>query len=456
MNFKANAMAKLKMPKSLSQASLYGCSFGLAIILIPALLFGQDVFLKITDRGRNRIKIAVLNFALEQKSQFSVDPALTESIPRILKKDLKFSLFFDILDSVEMPQVGPLSEDEFDYPSWATKGVQALVLGFLRGKDEKLEVQVFVESVVLRKRVFKRAYECKKGEERRLTHTIADDITRFLTGEDGVCRTRIFFVSTRSGTKELYVSDYDGMDVERLTHFNSISLFPALSPDNKLLAFSSFKDKGLGLYMLDLEKKKAELLVNYEGMNGPCAFSPDGKKLALVLSKDGNSEIYVMDLRNQHLERLTFEWGIDTSPCWSPTGNEIAFTSDRSGSPQIYIMDATGANVRRLTFQGKYNDQPDWSPRGDRIAYASMLDDVFDIVTIGVDGENALVLTSGGNNQNPSWSPDGYHIVFSSNRDGSYKLYTMSWIGTDISLISQSGEDFSPVWSSRYNWKFEK
>jgi TolB protein len=85
-----------------------------------------------------------------------------------------------------------------------------------------------------------------------------------------------------------------------------------------------------------------------------------------------------------------------------------------------------------------------------------MLDDVFDIVTIGVDGENALVLTSGGNNQNPSWSPDGYHIVFSSNRDGSYKLYTMSWIGTDISLISQSGEDFSPVWSSRYNWKFEK
>ncbi|MGB9562077.1 MAG: Tol-Pal system beta propeller repeat protein TolB, partial [bacterium] len=245
-------------------------------------------------------------------------------------------------------------------------------------------------------------------------------------------------------------------NIEKITNLNSITLFPAVSPDNSILLFSSFFDKWMKLYMYELNEGKLELLAGYPGLNGPASFSPDGRHVALVLSKDGDADIFVMDIKKRKLERLTTERSIETSPCWSPTGNEIVFTSDRSGSPQIYIMDADGANVRRISWlQSSYNDQPSWNPRGDKIAFASMIREQFDIVVVDVLGENPVVLTSTGNNQNPAWSPDGYHIVFSSNRDGNYKLYTMSWYGTEIAPIT-NGEDYSPFWSARYNWNFEK
>lgn len=420
-------------------------------------VFAQDIFLKITDRGRARLKMAVYDFHIDKRSEFSLDPALGENIPSIIRKDLNFSLFFDIIKKEEMPQVVVSDEEMVDFPSLAKMGIQTVVVGFLKGEMEKFEVEIFVESVVLRQRVFKRKYEAEAKYMRQLAHTISDDIVKFFTGEDGVSSTRIFFVSKRDGNKEIFACDYDGANLEKVINLNSITLFPSISPDNSKLIFSSFFDGQMKLYLYDMSERNLEVICGYPGMNGPAAFSPDGSKIAVVLSKDGDADIFVMDLKKKKLERLTTEKSIETSPCWSPSGNEIVFTSDRSGSPQIYVMGADGTNIRRITWiESTYNDQPVWSPRGDRIVFVARLRDQFDIVTIDITGENPMVLTSSGNNQNPYWSPDGYHIVFSSNRDGLYRLYTMSWYGTEIEPITSGGEDYSPVWSKRYNWRFEK
>ncbi len=422
----------------------------LILFLLFSGSYAQDVFLRITTRGEERIKVSVLDFLADEEMQ-----EFSKNFTEILKKDLKYSLFIYIIDSSACSFQSVVREKEIDYPCWAKEAVQVVVWGRITAeRKEAVEINMFVQSVAFRHRILKRVYRAKREDIRRLAHTAADDIHKQLTGEWGIANTRILFVSNRTGHKEVYICDYDGAHIEQLTDFNSITLFPAISPDNSRILFTSFNHGLPKLYITDPSNLNYHILAEFQGQNGPAAFSPDGKRIALTLSKDGNSEIYVMDLRTRRLERLTYNWGIDTSPCWSPSGQQLAFTSDMSGSPQIYIMDAVGTNIKRLTFIGNYNDQPAWSPKGDKIAYCSRVENRFNIVTVGLDGSSPILLTAEGDNQSPSWSPDGYYITFSSNRQGGYKLYQMDYQGGNIRCISHGGEDFDPVWTNRYDWKF--
>jgi len=52
---------------------------------------------------------------------------------------------------------------------------------------------------------------------RRLAHIAADEIVRELTGRPGIAQTRIAFVSGQNRVKEVYLMDYDGARVRRLT-----------------------------------------------------------------------------------------------------------------------------------------------------------------------------------------------------------------------------------------------
>ncbi len=434
--------------------------FALILSLVSGL-FSQDVFLKITTKGEDQINTAVLEFSTEGEVG-----TFTKHFTRILKMDLKYSLFINIIDSCSCSFQSIEKEDGIDYPCWANEKVQVLVWGRVKAKaKEEVEVELFVNSVAFRHRILKKSYQAKYRDIRRLAHTAAEDIIKQLTGENGVTTTKILFVSNRTGNKEIYITDYDGANTRQLTDFGSISLFPDISPDRSNIIFTSYYDgditegnpvNGSKLYRLELSDHSYEILTAFKGQNGPASFSPDGKKIALTLSKDGNSEIYIMDIAKKSLRRITYNWGIDTSPCWSPSGQKLAFTSDISGYPQIYTIDVDGANMKRLTFIGNYNDQPAWSPKGDKIAYCSMIDNRFNIVTIGLAGALPTLLTSEGDNQSPTWSPDGYYITFSSNRTGGYKLYQMDYQGGNIRCISHGGEDFDPVWTERYNWDFEK
>ena len=71
------------------------------------------------------------------------------------------------------------------------------------------------------------------------------------------------------------------------------------------------------------------------------------------------------------------------------------------------------------------------------------------IVVIGLDGEEAVQLTTeSGNNEAPSWSPDGSLIAFSSSREGPSRIYIMTAYGTDQRrLLLMPGEQTNPKWS---------
>src|SRR5206468_382942 len=83
------------------------------------------------------------------------------------------------------------------------------------------------------------------AQVRKFAHQFADEIiSRLSGGLPGVASTQIAFVSSRTGTKEIWVMDYDGSNQRQLTTLKSISLTPRWSPDASRVAFTCFAPAG--------------------------------------------------------------------------------------------------------------------------------------------------------------------------------------------------------------------
>jgi len=79
---------------------------------------------------------------------------------------------------------------------------------------------------------------CDRAQIRRRNHLPPGG------GIAGIAESKIYFVSERTGHKEIWMMDYDGANQQQITHQGSISLSPRVSPDGSRLAFSSISKAG--------------------------------------------------------------------------------------------------------------------------------------------------------------------------------------------------------------------
>lgn len=298
--------------------------------------------------------------------------------------------------------------------------------------------------------VLGKRYGPARTQLRATAHHFVDQVVRLLTGEPGVSLSRICFSRGRGDRRDLYVVDYDGENLTRLTANRTLNLCPSWSPDGRRLAFTSYHRGLQGIYLLDTETGRVQQVTATDGLNLGPNWHPDGQELLVSLSKDGNPEIYRVDLQGRLKRRLTVSPAIEISADWSPNGRDIVYTSDRTGSPQLYVMDADGAGRNRLTFEGEYNDSGVWSPNGEQIVYVARTGNLTSLVLIAATGENRRVLTGPGwrHAEDPSWAPDGRHVVFASDRTGVNKLWVLDVVdGTARQLTFGEEPDITPAWS---------
>jgi len=294
---------------------------------------------------------------------------------------------------------------------------------------------------------------------RTIAHRFADAIIERLGGGiDGIAETRIYFVSNRTGTKEIWAMDYDGQNQHQVTHLGSISISPRISPDNSRIAFASLGNGGWAIRMYSQELGR---VVNFPagaagGNNQSPAWSADGSKIAFSSGRTGDPEIWVADASGGNLHKLTSFRGPDVSPTWNPRTNaQIAWVSGRTGLPQIYIMDQDGANIQRMT-DGGYAISPSWHPNGAMLTfswnrkYGPGAPGGQDIYVMDIASKRWMQLThDSGSNDFPSWSPDGRHIVFERTIGHRTQLWSMLADGTQQQELTRSGDNFMPNWS----WK---
>jgi TolB protein len=417
-----------------------------------------------SNLGNDRIRIAAADFkALSADPQ---TPALKTAFDATLESDLANAGIFDLVSKSMAPQATPGSPQEINLAQWSAAPANAAMVAFgaLSVANGRLAVYGWLDdarNTVSPQILGKQYNEQASGDSARtIAHRFADEIIlRLGGGINGIAETKIYFVSTRSGTKEIWEMDYDGQNQRPVTHLGTTSLSPRISPDNTRIAFASLGRDGWAVKMYSLELGR---LVSFpagvgSGLNQSPAWSGDGTKIAFSSSRSGDPEIWVADASGANPRRLTTFAGPDVSPTWNPrTGAQLAWVSGRTGLPQIYTMDADGSNVQRLT-DGGYAISPSWSPNGQFLTfswnrkYGPGDPGGQDIYVMDIASKRWLQVThESGSNDFPSWAPDGRHIVFErAMTPHSHQIWSMLVDGTEQRQLTKSGENFMPNWS----WK---
>lgn len=353
-----------------------------------------------------------------------------------VRKDNRISITITPLGGSSGGAVTQTLQNDLDLSGWFQTVSDARASFTIGGTAEGGSLQGRVTdsrgSVVLSKKY--------SGDDRSAAHQFADDIVETLTGHKGIATTKIAFVATGSGAKEIYLADYDGKNSRRLTSDRAISVAPSLGPGARYLAYTGYQSGYPDVYLIDISSGARQRVIDAPGTNSGAAISPDGGQIALTMSKDGNPELYVTGLRGGSARRLTRTSGVESSPTWSPDGRELIYSSDNGGSPQLYRIGAGGGSGRLIPTGHNYCTDPCWSPDGKKLAF-TVRSGGFSIAIMDIGGGGARIVASG---QNPVWGRDSRHIIFSS---GSNLILLDVPTGRTTTIVSGLGKATEPTWS---------
>jgi len=435
------------------------------LALLPLFLltssFAQDWIKTGTGLGVEKVRLAVPDFNASTQDAKNAD--LLKTFNETLWNDLDNAGIFDMVSKSFYPLALVGSPADVKFEGWSAPPPNAAMLAFgnLGVSGNSMTVQGWLYDVknVTSPQVLGKQYQdaATSDAARTTAHKFADEIIfRLGGGIQGIAESKIYFVSSRSGHKEIWAMDYDGANQHAVTRLGSISLSPRVSPDGSRIAFSSLTKSGWEILMYSLDLDRLVSFPRLGGTNLSPAWSADGTKLAFSSSRSGDPEIYTVDASGSNLKRITSFKGPDVSPAWNrKTGAQMAWVSGRTGLPQVYTMDADGSNVQRLTDQG-YAVSPAWSPNGQFLVvswmrkYGPGAPGAQDIYIMDIASKQWVQLThDGGRNDFPYWSPDGRHIIFQSSRAGSLQIWTMLADGTNQKQLTFAGANSQPNWS----WK---
>ena len=432
-----------------------------SLISIP--LTAQDWVQTGSGLGNAKIRIAAADF--KPVGADPQTPALKATFDATLYSDLGNAGIFDVVSKSFAPPGTPGSPQEMNLTQWSAAPASAAMVAFgaLSSTNGRLVVYGWLDdtSNTANPQVLGKQYNEAASQDmaRTVAHRFADEIiARLGGGVNGIAETKIYFISSRSGSKEVWVMDYDGENEHAVTHLGTISLSPRIAPDNSRVAFASIGKEGWSIRMFSLDLGR---LVSFPGgtaggANQSPAWSGDGSKIAFSSSRSGDPEIWIADSSGANPRRVTFFAGPDVAPTWNPRTNaQLAWVSGRTGLPQIYIMDQDGANIQRLT-DGGYAVSPSWSSSGQFLTfswtrkYGPGAPGGQDIYVMDIATKRWQQLThDAGNNDYPSWSPDGRHIVFERRFGSHTQIWTMLADGSQQHELTHSGNNFMPNWS----WK---
>ncbi len=230
----------------------------LAYFLTPQIS-AQDWLYTGTNLGSGKIRLAAADF--KPVGNDPQMPALKAVFDSTLFNDLSNSGIFDMVSKSLAPQAMPGSPQEISLPQWAAAPATSAMVAFgaLSGRaDGKLVVYGWLDDArtTTNSQVLAQQYNEAASQDmaRTIAHRFADAIIQRLGGGiDGICETKIYFVSNRTGSKEIWVMDYDGANQHAVTHLGTISMSPRISPDNSRVAFSVLGSQGWAVRMFSLD-----------------------------------------------------------------------------------------------------------------------------------------------------------------------------------------------------------
>ena len=208
-----------------------------------------------------------------------------------------------------------------------------------------------------------------------------------------------------------------GEKARRLTNIKVIGR-PAISPDGLRVAFTGYSgagDNGLyALYVINFDGTGLKKLTNPAGMDRDPAWSPDSS--TIVFSRDVSGGLEPSNCCR--LKLVPADDGPVTgvpntlgaiNPAWSPDGNTIAF--ERPGG--IYTIKPGGGSLTKVADAG--SREPAWSQTGNKLAFVrstapdSSKDELV-VLTLG-SGSESVLYDKGNRVESPQWVGPEIHVL---------------------------------------------
>jgi Tol biopolymer transport system component len=130
---------------------------------------------------------------------------------------------------------------------------------------------------------------------------------------------------------------------------------PAFSPDGSRVAFVSTRSGSYEIWTSAADGTDAHAVTSFGGVRvGRPSWSPDGATIVFTARPDGPSDLYTVDAAGGPPRRLTREPGDEVAPAYSRDGRALYFGSRRSGEWQVWRMPSSGGAAVAVTRAGGY------------------------------------------------------------------------------------------------------
>lgn len=421
----------------------------LLFCIFGKILFAQTNDMKIVAVGAAGVAKENMLITYERCLQNSSQNKNIQDLSEITRND--FSFYGHLLNVQYKPLNPPL-------PLVANikEKMSMDIVYWIHWKCKNASFEVVAYSVREQKEIITKEWKNTNDVNRSLAHQINDLIYQSIFQKKSVFNSKIVFSGalewgSRKSIKEIYMVDFDGYNLNRITQHRGLALAPAFSPDNKKIIYSLIDSKkvikNVELRELDLQTGRSVTVSNKIGMNSGAVYAADGKGIYTTQSYKGNADIYYIDLASGQERMLTTSFAEDVDPSVTKEGNLLTFLSNRAGKAHVYTLDPHGTEkaVQRISFAGKFNATPRFSPDGAEIVFSSWVDNGFDLYRLSITGQTLVRLTKNhGSNEDPTYSEDGQFIVFSSrqsirsSKSLDQKLFIMNRDGEILGALTQN------------------
>jgi TolB protein len=186
--------------------------------------------------------------------------AAAKTIGEVLYDDINYEREYYMIGKDTIATIPkPTSLDDVPLDRWKEVNANGVIVGTVQKTTAGIVVRVKLIDVSTGKKSFGKEYSGSVANPRRYAHTISDDLFKDQLALTGVARTRLAFSSDRSAdlmkgpvknrdVQEIYIVDYDGANPVRVTNSTTLNVAPAWSPDNQVIAYTSWRPSSGGSF----------------------------------------------------------------------------------------------------------------------------------------------------------------------------------------------------------------
>ena len=206
-------------------------------------------------------------------------------------------------------------------------------------------------------------------------------------------------------------------------------------------------DPHMDIYISNFDGTGMKRLTDSPGYDAEGSFSSDGKHVVFTSSRDGDPDLYIMDADGSNVRQLTNQPGYDGGPFFSPDGKWVIFRSDRQKEHmlQLFAISVDGKTEVQLTDNLDHvNWCPYFHPSGKYLIWSGAdyskgpANAPFHLFTMELErtgdslkaGAITQITHSTAQDVLPVFSPDGKSLMWTSTRgpDGSSQLWIADWV----------------------------